>query len=147
MESKTATWSGLVAEIEETIYYLNSLKRLPDEELIHAFDVCNALIPTRRGSRVKCLALLHDSIEDGWMTEQEVEELCGEEFLADLPLLTHHEGQSNKEYLAACKTNEDVRVVKIADTMVNISRNVNDKDWKRAEYYNKRLAVLINEDK
>lgn len=139
-------WSEIRVEVENHLYTLFSLGKLSREEFLHSFAVADSVPQIREGSRVMCLALLHDSIEDGWMTEQEVRELCGEEFLANLLLLTHREGQSNKDYLAACKKNEDVRVVKIADTMVNILRNVSDKDWKRAEYYNKRLAVLIKEN-
>lgn len=97
------------------------------------------------------VALLHDVVEDGDKTFDELREeipLTADELQA-LKLLTHDKNFPYLEYVARIKSNELAAKVKAADLKHNsdLSRlkNPTEKDFARAEKY--RLALKILEGK
>ena len=94
-----------------------------------------------------CVALLHDVIEDTYVTLKELEaEGFYPEIIEALKLLTHHEAQDYMEYIAAIAENPLARNVKIADLRHNADLTRIEKptreDFTRQEKYLKALKFL-----
>ncbi len=94
-------------------------------------------------------ALLHDVVEDTDITFDDLREMeFPEEVITVLSLLTHNEGVSYEDYVAAIKENETARKVKLADLRHNslLSRldSVSQKDLERREKYLNAIKFLEN---
>lgn len=95
----------------------------------------------------KIVALLHDTIEDTSITEQDlIDYEFPNEIVEAVKLLTHNKNVPYMDYVAKIKDNELARKVKIADLTHNsdLSRlkEITDKDKKRYEKYQKALLYL-----
>ena len=95
----------------------------------------------------KIVALLHDTIEDTNITEQDLLNYgFSNKIVEAVKLLTHNKGIPYMEYVAKIKNNELARKVKIADLTHNsdLSRlkEVTEKGMKRYEKYKKALIYL-----
>ncbi|MFG5918610.1 HD domain-containing protein [Sneathia vaginalis] len=95
----------------------------------------------------KIVALLHDTIEDTSITEQDLIDYgFPNEIVEAVKLLTHNKNVPYMDYVAKIKDNELARKVKIADLTHNsdLSRlkEITDKDKKRYEKYQKALLYL-----
>lgn len=95
----------------------------------------------------KIVALLHDTIEDTSITEQDLIDYgFTNEIVEAVKLLTHNKNVPYMDYVAKIKDNELARKVKIADLTHNsdLSRlkEITDKDKKRYEKYQKALLYL-----
>lgn len=95
----------------------------------------------------KIVALLHDTIEDTSITEQDLIDYgFPNEIVKAVKLLTHNKNVPYMDYVAKIKDNELARKVKIADLTHNsdLSRlkEITDKDKKRYKKYQKALLYL-----
>lgn len=95
----------------------------------------------------KIVALLHDTIEDTSITEQDLIDYgFPNKIVEAVKLLTHNKNVPYMDYVAKIKDNELARKVKIADLTHNsdLSRlkEITDKDKKRYEKYQKALLYL-----
>ena len=95
----------------------------------------------------KIVALLHDTIEDTNITEQDLIDYgFPNEIVEAVKLLTHNKNVPYMDYVAKIKDNELARKVKIADLTHNsdLSRlkEITDKDKKRYNKYQKALLYL-----
>ena len=95
----------------------------------------------------KIVALLHDTIEDTSITEQDLLNYgFSNKIVEAVKLLTHNKNVPYMDYVAKIKDNELARKVKIADLTHNsdLSRlkEITDKDKKRYEKYQKALLYL-----
>lgn len=95
----------------------------------------------------KIVALLHDTIEDTNITEQDLIDYgFPNEIVEAVKLLTHNKNVPYMDYVAKIKDNELARKVKIADLTHNsdLSRlkEITEKDKKRYEKYQKALLYL-----
>lgn len=95
----------------------------------------------------KIVALLHDTIEDTNITEQDLLNYgFSNKIVEAVKLLTHNKNVPYMDYVAKIKDNELARKVKIADLTHNsdLSRlkEITDKDKKRYEKYQKALLYL-----
>ena len=96
-----------------------------------------------------CVALLHDVIEDGNYT---VEELIKEGFPSEVveavKLLTHLKEDSYFDYINKMKLNSLARKVKIEDLKHNLDlsrlNEITNKDLERIEKYKKAIFILEN---
>lgn len=95
-------------------------------------------------------ALLHDILEDTDTTAEELLEMGFKaEVVEAIQLLTHGDGVSYTDYIAAIKANPTARAVKLADLAHNsdITRlpdNPDQRDLDRIERY-KRAISFLNE--
>lgn len=92
-------------------------------------------------------ALLHDTIEDTNITEQDLLNYgFSNKIVEVVKLLTHNKNVPYMDYIAKIKDNELARKVKIADLTHNsdLSRlkEITEKDKKRYEKYQKALLYL-----
>ncbi|MBE3030518.1 MULTISPECIES: HD domain-containing protein [Sneathia] len=95
----------------------------------------------------KIVALLHDTIEDTNITEQDLLNYgFSNKIVEAVKLLTHNKNVPYMDYVAKIKDNELARKVKIADLTHNsdLSRlkEITDKDKKRYNKYQKALLYL-----
>lgn len=95
----------------------------------------------------KIVALLHDTIEDTNITEQDLLNYgFSNKIVEAVKLLTHNKDVPYMDYVAKIKDNELARKVKIADLTHNsdLSRlkEITDKDKKRYEKYQNALLYL-----
>lgn len=95
----------------------------------------------------KIVALLHDTIEDTNITEQDLLNYgFSNKIVEAVKLLTHNKNVPYMVYVAKIKDNELARKVKIADLTHNsdLSRlkEITEKDKKRYEKYQKALLYL-----
>lgn len=96
-----------------------------------------------------CAALLHDVVEDtDWTIENLREEGFSEDVLDALVLLTHEDGVSYMDYVAALKGNSIARKVKLADLAHNsdLTRlpEVNEGDLRRVRKYEEARKMLLS---
>lgn len=93
------------------------------------------------------VALLHDTIEDTYITEQHLIDYgFSDEIIEAVKILTHNENISYMDYIQKIKNNKLARKVKIADLThnsdLNRLKNITEKDRKRWEKYQKALMYL-----
>lgn len=95
----------------------------------------------------KCVALLHDILEDTDIDVSILEQNFSEEVVAAVKLLTHDKDVDYFDYVRAIKSDPLARSVKLADLEHNsdLSRlkTVTDKDLQRLEKYKMAKAILI----
>lgn len=100
------------------------------------------------GENEKVLALLHDTVEDTDVTNEEVRKQFGSEIADALDCLTHRDGESYGEYLSRVMTNKLAITVKLADLHNNMDlsriKNPTEKDRKRLEKYKAAESRLMN---
>ncbi len=89
-----------------------------DNYIIHPIRVSPEVFTENQ----KCIALLHDTLEDTETTYDELKETFGVEIAHSVLVLTKTENETYEEYIERVKTNPDATAVKIAD----IADNLND---------------------
>lgn len=114
--------------IDQVVSLLNSWKTLK-----HPFEVSDEDI---------IVGYLHDVLEDSYCTEQEIVERHGEEVLKRLKLLSRNYSKDKKMYLNNLKGD----VVKIADTVCNLTESLKDNNEKRIYKYTLQLCIISSED-
>ena len=96
----------------------------------------------------KVIAMLHDVMEDTFLTQEDLRPVFGDEIVDILVLLTKGKGEDYFVYIDRIKTNQTAIRVKLADIKHNsdISRisNPTQKDYDRLEKY-KRAEKLLRE--
>ncbi len=98
-----------------------------------------------------CVALLHDTVEDGDISIEDLREYgFTEEILKAVQLLTHDDGVSYMEYVAEIKKNPIAKKVKLADLAHNsdLTRldTVDEKAIRRCEKYEAARSMLLSEE-
>jgi len=102
-----------------------------------------------KDEKTVCLALLHDTVEDGDITfEQLAKEGFSKDIIDALKLLTHDKSVPYLEYVKGIKTNAIATVVKLADLSHNsdLTRldSVDEKALERVEKYKKAIELLLS---
>lgn len=98
-------------------------------------------------SETECIvALLHDVVEDTFVTFTELEKEFSSEVIETLKLLTHDKKTDYMSYIKKLKNNSVAKKVKIADINHNIDESrldkVTAKDISRRNKYKKALEIL-----
>lgn len=121
--------------------------------LLHVFEVMNIL--RTDDEELKCIALLHDWIEDDKYTKGTYQKLrenkMTERIITAIRLLTKIPGQTNDEYLEGILTNIDAIRVKKADITHNMDltrlKGLRDKDFERMKKYTIMYSILDEAEK
>ena len=97
-----------------------------------------------------CIALLHDVVEDGDITIEDLAKEFPKEVVDAVDLLTHKEGVDYFDYIYAIKANYLAKVVKVQDILHNKNKDreaLIDEDQAkkdaRDEKYRKALSILL----
>lgn len=97
----------------------------------------------------RIVAVLHDTYEDTWLTEQHLlaAGFDDEAIFKALDSVTKREGETYMEFIQRAKENSIGRKVKLADLRDNLDikriKNPTEQDYKRLDRYNKALVELI----
>ncbi len=93
------------------------------------------------------VALLHDTVEDTYVTIEQLEKEFSSNIIQAIKLLTHDKSVDYLEYVANLKDNPIARKVKLADLRHNSDptrmRNPTEKDRLRQEKYKKAIEILV----
>jgi (p)ppGpp synthase/HD superfamily hydrolase len=89
------------------------------------------------------VALLHDSLEDEYATQEELVEKFPTEIVQAVVALTRQIEEPYKRYLLRVRESGDLaRQVKLADAEINLERSLSQGDSERARYYVNALELL-----
>lgn len=119
---------------------------LPPDEYSHA---CTVAGKCKHLQKTCVVALLHDFVEDGYATFEEVQPLfnLNDEQMAALDAITRRQGEKYFDYIQRVKQNEMATTVKLADLQHNIYRCANDLRNRCGllRRYAKAYGILIDE--
>lgn len=94
----------------------------------------------------KAVALLHDVLEDTFVTESTIRNLFGDVIADAVVALTRAEDETYLQYLYRVKENDIAKAVKLQDILHNseLSRipNPTENDFKRLSRYKEALKIL-----
>lgn len=97
----------------------------------------------------KIIAMLHDVMEDTFLTEEDLRPVFGDEIVDILKLLTREKDEDYFAYIARVNTSERAKRVKLADLKHNSDMtripNPTQKDYDRLEKYKKAARILGGE--
>lgn len=132
--------------IEALFVFPQLAKFLPLDEYEHA---CTVAGMCKDDERTCMVALLHDVVEDGYTTFEELRERFNldPEQMAALDAITRRQGEQYFDYIQRVKQNEMAKTVKLADLQHNIIRCANDlpNRWGLIRRYAKAYGILIDE--
>lgn len=116
-------------------------------EHTHPYQVLLEIVPVP-DERYEIVAILHDIVEDGYTTFDDLQkrfELDAEQ-MAALDAITRRQGEKYFDYIRRCKQNEMATVVKLADLKDNIKSCTNDlpNRWGLLRRYAKAYGMLID---
>lgn len=118
-------------------------------EASHAYNVALNAIQIVNKDDYVCVALLHDIVEDGYATFEELQQCfnLNDEQVAALDAVTRRQGEKYFDYIQRVKQNEMATTVKLADLQHNIYRCANDlrNRWGLLRRYAKAYGILIGE--
>lgn len=99
---------------------------------------------------LKTIAILHDTLEDTWVTEELLRKLFPGFICDAVVALTRKSDESYGEYIKRLSCNPGARKVKIADLEDNLNlsrlKEITDEDLERAKKYAKWRNWLIDAD-
>lgn len=121
---------------------------LPLDEFLHACAVAGKF---KDDQKTCIVALLHDIVEDGYSTFEELRKqfFLDDEQMAALDAITRRQGEKYFDYIERVRQNEMAKGVKLADLQHNISRCTNDLPNRLGllRRYAKAYGILIDERK
>ncbi|MDE7405755.1 MAG: metallophosphoesterase family protein [Clostridiales bacterium] len=107
-----------------------------------------AVAEKQTSDEARCVALLHDILEDTDIDVKLLEQNFSQEVVTAVKLMTHAKDVDYFDYVRALKDNPLARAVKLADLEHNsdLSRlkTVTDRDLQRLEKYKKAKEILLN---
>lgn len=118
-------------------------------EATHAYNVAMNTVQTSNENGYFCVALLHDIVEDGYATFEDLQQRfdLDNEQMAALDAITRRQGEQYFDYIDRCKQSEMAKTVKLADLQDNIRRCAEDlpNRWGLLRRYAKAYGILIGE--
>ena len=102
------------------------------------------------GEDAKIAAILHDTVEDTFVTVESIRNLFGDAVADAVEALTHREDEDYFDYVRRAGKNPIARQVKLSDLRHNMDLSrlpvVTEKDLKRLEKYKKAQEILHGMD-
>ena len=132
-------------QLIDILNYIGST--LSDDEIKHASNVAMVVAGKLRDNRCHLIAFLHDIVEDGYATFEELRQRfdLDDDQMAALDAITRRRGEQYFNYIERCKQNEMAKTVKLADLQDNIERCAKDlpNRWGLIRRYAKAYGILI----
>lgn len=118
-------------------------------EATHSYNVAMNTVAIKREDKYFCVAILHDMIEDGYASFEELQQRFNldDDQMAALDAITRRQGERYFDYIDRVKQNEMAKTVKLADLKDNIRRCAEDlpNRWGLIRRYAKAYGILIGE--
>ena len=105
--------------------------------IVHPIRVANAF----EDDTMKCIAVLHDVIEDTNVTYEEVEKEFGDAISVNVRVLTKHSDIKYFDYIKRVSEYNTPTLIKIADIIDNLSDSKQSESM--IERYEKSLEILL----
>ena len=107
-----------------------------------------AVAETVEGEKCKIVAVLHDVLEDTFVSEATLRNLFGDEIADAVLAVTRKENESYDDFIIRAGNNEIAKAVKLADLRHNMDLSrlpeVKEEDLKRKAKYEKAYRYLQN---
>lgn len=108
----------------------------------HLIEVSEMVSRMGGGDTERAVAWLHDTIEDtsitaGWLTKRFSEDVVGA-----VVAMSKVDGESYEDYIVKVRANPIAKLVKIADTLCNLTNSVIESNLYRIDKYAKQLVLL-----
>lgn len=111
------------------------------------FDHCLRVSYYMSGN-ASMVAILHEVIEDGGVTVDELRERFGNEVAEAVDAISRRDGESYMTYINRCSLNKTAREVKIADLKDNMDitrlKKITNEDLNRLKKYHKAYRYLVD---
>jgi hypothetical protein len=134
-------------QLIDLLNYIDST--LSGDEKKHASNVAMNVAGKWKDNRCYIIAFLHDIVEDGYATFEELQQRfdLDNEQMAALDAITRRHEERYFDYIERCKQNEMAKTVKLADLQDNIRRCAWDLQnrWGLIRRYGKAYGILIGE--
>lgn len=112
------------------------------------FNHCLRVSDRVRTSFEMDIAWLHEVIEDGGVTVDELRDRFGNEVAEAVDAISRREGESYMDYIKRCSLNKTARTVKIADLKDNMDitrlKKITEDDLKRLKKYHKAYRYMVD---
>ena len=133
-----------MSEVIHTIRYLRDEVGLPANELDHAMDVAEYFNDRNHAHRLT-VALLHDTIEDGYLTAETIEKRYGKGIARDVQTVSRGDDETYAQYLIRVreKGTDAAIAVKLADLRVNLARCKADPESEKAKRLTSRYERAL----
>lgn len=109
----------------------------------HCIRVADRVAAVSNDERAVDVALGHDLLEDTNCTKELLYTLFEDNVVNAIIALSKIKGQSKEDYISVVKSNDLARLVKIHDTMENLTCSVQRNDTKRIVKYSQQLQELV----
>lgn len=110
----------------------------------HLQAVVDSVSSAHWGAHHICVAWLHDILEDTPVTVSGLRGGFPEVVVDAVVALTKVDGESYSEYIEKVAANPVALVVKIHDTLCNLTESVKGGSWGRVKKYSKQLTLLAD---
>lgn len=128
--------------------YISSFSKNKDE-VTHAWNVAEQASDLSYDERIYIVGLLHDVVEDGFATFEELQKRFNldDEQMTALDAITRRKSEQYFNYIQRVKQNRMAKIVKLADLQHNINRCADDlpNRWGLLRRYAKAYGILIDE--
>lgn len=113
-------------QLIDVLNYIDST--LSGDERKHASNVAMGVAGKFRDNRCYLIAFLHDIVEDGYATFEELQQRfdLDDEQMAALDAITRRQGEKYFDYIQRVKQNEMAKSIKLSDLGDNIRRCAED---------------------
>ncbi|MBI2009165.1 HD domain-containing protein [Candidatus Saccharibacteria bacterium] len=141
---------GSAIELAKKLHSVQMSKSGLSPYIEHPLRVMEALEPY--GEDIQMVGVLHDTLEDTKLTEEQLRQLgCSEQVIEAVLALTETEGESYDDRIRRAKTNHMAKIVKLADNLDNANEfrlarlKPDHADYARSKYKSAR-ALLFEDD-
>jgi (p)ppGpp synthase/HD superfamily hydrolase len=123
-------------------WHMGQLYGNRDYFFAHLMEVARMVERMGGDDRAIAVAYLHDILEDTACTEKELFDAFGADILMAVQYLTKEEGFDYDEYIQEIREIPLARIVKIADTLCNLTQSTIEGNAKRIKKYTRQLQLL-----
>ena len=113
-------------------------------KVVSKVDSMNRDLPQHEITFLKCVAVLHDVVEDCCTVEYLDEELIPYRIIRSVMKLTKTKEQTLEKYIEEVKSCKYATLVKIADALCNLEESFKSDEQRRINKYLKTLELLAN---
>ena len=112
------------------------------EPYMYHLEMVASSLKKENDDRLPAIGYLHDILEDTDCKESLLRELFEDNIVSAVVALTKVEGEPYEFYIDRVKANPLALVVKMHDTLCNLSESLQRRDMKRVRKYSKQMGIL-----
>ncbi len=114
------------------------------QKVVSKVESMNRGLPQSETVFLKCIAVLHDLVEDCCTVEYLDEKLIPYKIIRSVMKLTKERGQTLEAYITEVKSCKYAKLVKTADALCNLEESLKTGEQRRIDKYLKTLELLTD---